>query len=140
MTDSPYAHWHDALSRLGLRVLPHSSFVPIDVWLTDPRQPSLVLRLLARGTTVRLQAYDHDDLTALLLRSECDCEDHRLAGAAGRLALRPGATPVDEISYDGAGRRGWTGVAAALLGRDAVAPILEELWCGISVAPAAASA
>ncbi len=131
MTRSPLtdvaSDWHDVVTALGLRVLPHSSFVPIDVWLTDPRRPARVMRLLARGTTVRLQAFDSDDLAALMLRSECDCQEHRLAGAAGRIALRPGARPLEEWSYDGAAD-GWTGVTAGMLDRNDVAPILGRLW------------
>ena len=128
MTLPAAPRWHDVVTRRGLRVLPLSTVVPVDVWLADPRVPSRVMRLLARGTTVRLLRYDSSDLSALLLRSECDCEEHRLAGAAGRLALRPGAEPLEEVSYDGAARHGWTGVAAARLRLDEIAPILEELW------------
>jgi hypothetical protein len=140
MTPLAPPRWHDVVTRRGLRVLPHSTVVPIDVWLADPRVPSRVVRLLARGTTVRLLSYDSSDLSALLLRSECDCEEHRLAGAAGRLVLRPGAEPLDEASYDGAARHGWTGVAAARLRLDEVAPILEELWSASTGTRVAASA
>lgn len=120
--------WTDVLSSRGLRALPHSRFVPLDVWLVDPRDPSQLLHLLARGTRVRLAAYDRSDLTTLLLRAECDCEEHRLAGASGRPALRPGVAPVVEAVYDGAERAGWTGVAAGLLRPDDAAPILDDLY------------
>ena len=119
--------WADVLAAHALRVLPQSQFVPIDAWLTDLRSPSRVLRLTARGTRVRLTAYDRSDLTTMLVRAECDCEEHRQAGAAGRPSLRPGAAPVAEAVYDGAERAGWTGVAAGLMRPDDVAPVLDVL-------------
>lgn len=120
--------WSDVLATHRLRVLPHSRFVPIDVWLEHRHSPGQVLHLLARGTRVRLTAYDRSDLTALLLRAECDCEEHRQAGAAGRLVLSPGAVPVAAAEYDGSRRAGWRGVQAGLLRRGEVAPILDGLW------------
>jgi hypothetical protein len=128
VTTSLSSSWVHVLRAHGLRALPHSRFVPVDAWLVDLRSPSLVLRLLARGTTVRLAAYERDDVTTLLLRAECDCEEHRLAGAAARAALRPAARPLTDAAYDGAARAGWTGVAAGLLRPDDVAPVLELLW------------
>lgn len=119
--------WADVLAAHGLRVLPQSQFVPIDAWLTDLRSPSRILRLTARGTRVRLRAYDRSDLTTMLVRAECDCEEHRQAGAAGRASLRPGAAPVAEVVYDGAQRAGWTGVAAGLMRAEEVAPVLDAL-------------
>ena len=128
------ASWAAVLSAHGLRVLPQSQLVPIDAWLVDPRSPSRLLRLVARGTRVRLTAYDRSDLTTLLLRAECDCEEHRQAGAAGRPALRPGAVPVAESVYDGAQRDGWSGVEAGLLRPDDVAPLLDHLVTALEAA------
>ena len=119
--------WGDVLAAHGLRALPQSQFVPVDAWLADPRSPSRVLRLTARGTRVRLTAYERSDLTTMLVRAECDCEEHRQAGAAGRVSLRPGAAPVADVVYDGADRAGWTGVAAGLMRADEVAPVLDVL-------------
>lgn len=119
--------WTDVLSARGLRVIPPSHLVPIDVWLVSARRPSRVLRVTARGTRVRLRVHDRSDLTTLLVRAECDCEEHRQAGAAGRPALRPGAAPAVELVHDGAARAGWTGVAAGLLRPDQAAPVIEEL-------------
>ena len=119
--------WADVLATRGLRLLPQSQLVPIDAWLAAPRSPSRLLRLVARGTRVRLTVYDGSDLTTMLVRAECDCEEHRQAGAAGRPALRPGAAPLAEVVYDGARRDGWTGVAAGLLRPDEVAPVLDLL-------------
>jgi hypothetical protein len=121
------ASWADVLASRGLRALPQSQFVPIDAWLVYPRSPSHLLRLVARGTRVRLTSYDRSDLTTLLLRAGCDCEEHRQAGAAGRPGLRPGAAPAAEAVYDGAQHEGWTGVEAGLLRPDDVAPVLDGL-------------
>jgi hypothetical protein len=127
MTTTPLATWAGVTAARDLRTLPQSRFVPVDAWLIDPRRPSEVLNLLARGTRVRLRVYDRSDLTTLLLRAECDCEEHRLAGAVGRPVLNPGAAPRAEATYDGAARAGWSGVAAGLLRPDEVAPVLDEL-------------
>ena len=113
------------LAPRGLSVLPQSHLVPVDVWLRDAS--GALLHLTGRGTTLRLRAYDATDLTAVLLRSECDCRAHREAGAAHRVALRPGATPVSEAAYDGATRHGWTGIEAAMLRGEALAAVLRDL-------------
>jgi hypothetical protein len=123
----PAPSWADLLASQGLRVLPQSHFVPIDAWLVDPRSPSRLLRLVARGTRVRLMVHETSDLTTMLVRAECDCEEHRQAGAAGRPTLRPGAHPLVELTYDGAQRAGWSGVAAGRLRPDQAAPVLDEL-------------
>lgn len=127
MTATATSAWAAALTRLHLRALPHSTYVPVDAWLADPLAPSRLLHLQARGTRVRLAVHDASDLTTLLLRAECDCEEHRQAGAAGRPALRPGASPLAEVVYDGAAEAGWTGVAGGRLRRDEVAPLLLDL-------------
>lgn len=132
MTTLLTTSWAHVLERHGLRVLPHSHFVPLDVWLVHPQAPRQLWRLLARGTSVRLTSYDRSDLTTLLLRAECDCEEHRLAGASGRPVLAPGTTPLAEAVYDGSSRAGWTGVRAGLLRRDEAAPILDELWADLA--------
>ncbi len=113
------------LAPRGLTVLPHSHLVPVDLWLRSGS--GLLLHLSGRGTTLRLRAYSDSDLTAVLLRAECDCQSHREAGAAHRVALRPGAVPSASLVYDGAARHGWTGVEAALLRPVALRPILDEL-------------
>lgn len=119
--------WDAVLTRHGLRALPHSRFVPLDVWLADGHAPATLLHLEARGTRVRVTAYDRSDLATLLLRAECDCEEHRMAGAVGRPVLRPGARPLAAAVHDGAEQSGWTGVEAGLLRRDGVAPLLDPL-------------
>ncbi len=118
--------WSRALHARGLRVLPQSTAVPVEVWLRDERtgQDDL-LHLRARGTTVALTRYDAQDLAAVILRSECDCESHRTAGAAIRPTLVPGARPVARAVYDGRREAGWTGVEAGLLRLSGVATFFE---------------
>jgi hypothetical protein len=108
-----FADWTERLRADGFVVMPQSHAVPVDLWVRDPA--GRVLHLRARGTRVALRAYESSDLTTVLLRAECDCAEHRTAGAAGRAVLAPGTEPVAEVEYDGASEAGWTGVAAGLL-------------------------
>jgi hypothetical protein len=108
-----FAEWTERLRAEGFVVLPQSHAVPIDLWVREPA--GRVLHLRGRGTRLVLRAYESTDFTTVLLRAECDCEAHRVAGAAGRLVLTPGARPVAEAEYDGAAEAGWSGVAAGLL-------------------------
>ena len=82
---------------------------------------------LARGTRLRLAAYRPSDLTTLILRAACDCAEHRQAGATGRVALNPGAEPLEVHELDGARVFGWHGHEAALLPLQETAGILESL-------------
>ena len=66
-------------------------------------------------------------MTTLILRAACDCAAHRQAGAAGRLALNPGATPLELHELDGAEVFGWRGHEAAMLPLHQSAGILESL-------------
>lgn len=125
------------LRTAGLALLPASQRVPLTLVMRPFADDDTVLRLTARGTTVRLEAYAAGALTVALLRAECDCEEHRVAGAAHRTVLAPGAVPHAVGSIDGAERFGWTGIEAALLGPDAVAPLLEELLGRLAQSPVA---
>jgi hypothetical protein len=129
--------WAQSLTARGYAVLPGSHVVPVSMWLLDGEH---VLHFSARGTRLRLAVHDRHDLTTLLLRSECDCEEHRQAGAAGRTVLRPGAEPVEEHVLDGAEVFGWTGHEAALLPLEQAAGVLESLLARRTSAPVAASA
>lgn len=108
-----FAQWIAALSREGYGVLAASHAVPVQLWLQTG--DGAVLHFLARGTRLTLRAYDEADLTALILRSECDCEEHRTAGAGVRTVLTPGAVPTAETAFDGATELGWTSVEAGLV-------------------------
>jgi hypothetical protein len=120
-----FSTWTDALRRRGFVVVPASHAVPVQLWLTTP--DGCALHFLARGTRLTLRRYAATDLAALVLRSECDCEEHRTAGASVRTVLTTGAAPAAEAVFDGADRRGWRGYEAGLLGVAAAADIFEEL-------------
>lgn len=124
-THLTFAAWTDGLRRRGFRVLAASHAVPVQLWLVTPDESAL--HLLARGTRLTLRRYASDDLTALVLRSECDCEEHRTAGAGVRTVLTPGAQPVTEVVFDGAAERGWRGCEAGLLDVASAASILDRL-------------
>ena len=129
-----FAHWTRALTTRGYGVLPASHAVPVSLWLRDntsgPGDGSgegRVLHYSARGTRLRLAAYRPSDLTTLILRAACDCAEHRQAGATGRVALNPGAEPLEVHELDGARVFGWRGHEAALLPLQETAGILESL-------------
>ncbi len=126
-----FSTWTAALRRRGFVVLPASHAVPVQLWLTTP--DGCALHFLARGTRLTLRRYAATDLAALVLRSECDCEEHRTAGAAVRTVLATGAAPAAEAVFDGADRRGWRGYEAGLLGVAAAAEIFEELLDTLAV-------
>ncbi len=128
MSALTFASWTHALSARGYGVLASSHAVPVSLWLRD-RSPhsQRVLHFTARGTRLRLAAYDATDLTTLILRAACDCAEHRQAGAAGRLVLNPGAAPLELHELNGADVFGWRGHQAAILPLHPAAGILESL-------------
>lgn len=122
-----FATWVADLSARGHAVLAASHAVPVQLWLREPGDHGTVLHYLARGTRVTLRRYAATDLTALVLRAECDCEEHRTAGAGSRTVLTPGATPVAEVVLDGATEFGWSGAEAGLMDVATAAELFEEL-------------
>jgi hypothetical protein len=134
-----FATWSRALTARGYDVLPASHAVPVSLWIRDPAA-GRVLHFAARGTRLRLHAYEPSDLTTLLLRAACDCEEHRLAGATGRVALNPGAVPLETHELDGAEVFGWTGHEAALLPLQETAGLFESLLGRLAVPNLAESA
>ena len=135
MSPLSFTSWTRALSSRGYRILTASHAVPVSLWLLDADR---VLHFAARGTRLTLTAYDRSDLATLLLRAECDCEQHRQAGAAGRQVLVPGAEPGEVHVLDGRQVFGWTGHEAATLSLAETAGILESLLARLTaVAPAA---
>jgi hypothetical protein len=124
-TSLTFAGWVGALSGRGHSVLAATHAVPIQLWLR--RRDGSVLHFLARGTRVTLRRYDASDLTSLVLRSECDCEQHRTAGAGSRTVLNPGAVPSGEVVFDGAEALGWTGYEAGLLDVATAAAMFDEM-------------
>lgn len=136
MSSLTFASWTRALSARGFGVLPSSHAVPVSLWLRDggPESGSengpengRVLHFGARGTRLRLAVYRPSDLTTLILRAACDCEEHRQAGATGRIVLNPGAAPLEVHELEGASVFGWRGHEAALLSLQDAAGIFESL-------------
>lgn len=138
MSPLSFTIWTRALAARGFTVLPASHAVPISLWLREPDpagDPTAdrVLHFTARGARFRLAAHRPSDLTTLILRSACDCEEHRTAGGAGRVVLNPGRAPIEVHELDGAAVFGWTGHEAALVPVPEVAGIFESLLARTSV-------
>lgn len=121
-----FAAWSAALAARGLAVLPASHVVPVELWLRERTGEVLVLR--ARGTSVVLRRYAASALTGLILRAECDCEVHRVAGAGQRTVLIPGSRALAEVSVDGRAEFGWSGFEAGLLDVPAAAALFDRLY------------
>ena len=121
-----FSGWTRSLGARGYDALPASHAVPVSLWLRDSAGDR-VLHFAARGTHLRLTTYRPTDLTTLLLRAACDCEEHRQAGATGRMVLNPGAAPLESHEIDGAQVFGWRGHEAALLSLQEAAGFFESL-------------
>ena len=119
-----FAAWLADLEADGLAVLA-AHRVPVQLWLLDVDGSALHLR--AAGSRIVLRRYARQDLTTLVLRAECDCAEHRAAGARTRLTLGPAAVALDETVFDGATLLGWRGVEAGLLDVPTAAAVLDEL-------------
>lgn len=122
---SAFAAWTTALTERGLSVLASSHAVPVQLWAREPGHG--VLHFTARGTTVALRRYRANDLTGLILRAECDCAEHRTAGAGQRTVLVPGAVPLAERVVDGRVEFGWGGIEAGLLDVPSAAVLFDRL-------------
>ena len=80
-----------------------------------------------------LRRYAGSDLTAMILRSACDCEEHRTAGASARTVLAPGSVPLDEAVLEGRATFGWSTYEAGLLDVPTAAGIFESLLARLEV-------
>lgn len=116
--------WTAALSARGWTVLRPSHPVPVQLWL---RAGDEVRHFFARGTRFVLRSYSSSDLTSMILRAECDCAEHRTAGAGHRTVLVPGAVPLDEVVLDGRATFGWSTYEAGLADVPTAAGVLESL-------------
>src|SRR5262245_27781614 len=118
----------DLLASRGLRLLPGSYAVPVDVLVRLP--DGAVARYTARGTTLRLAVHAPDALSSMVIAPECGCgRHHDIVGPLGpaRTALRAGAVALFERSIDGEVAFGWTGHEAGLLRLADAAPYFFEL-------------
>lgn len=141
MSAFDFTRWTRALGARGYTVLPTSHAVPVSLWLRDGDPwDGRVLHFYARGTRLCLAVYRPSDLTSLILRAACDCEEHRQAGATGRVVLNPGAAPLEVHELDGASVFGWHGHEAALLPLQDAAGIFESLLTRVARAEHAETA
>ena len=125
-----FAAWTTALTERGFTVLPSSHAVPAQLWVRE--REGGVLHFTARGTAVTLRRYRGNDLTGMILRAECDCEEHRAAGAGQRTVLVPGATPLAEQVIDGRSEFGWSGIEAGLLDVPSASTLFDSLLADLS--------
>ena len=72
-----------------------------------------------------------------MLRAECDCEEHRTAGAGSRTVLTPGAVPAAEVVFDGAAELGWSGIEAGRLDVPTAAAMFDEMLAQLAPVPVA---
>ncbi|MGH3460670.1 MAG: hypothetical protein ACRDP9_04260 [Kribbellaceae bacterium] len=103
----------DLLASRGLRLLPGSYAVPVDVLVE--LQDGTVAHFTARGTTITLALYAPSALQSLVIPPECGCGKHHEPVGPTRTALRAGAEPLVERTIDGELAFGWTGHEAGLL-------------------------
>lgn len=124
--------WTVALAARGLTVLPSSYVVPVELWLRAA--DGAVLHVRARGAHVTLRVYDATALGAMVVRAECDCAEHRTAGAVLRTTVLPSAEPLVELVDDGEGR--WTAYDAGRLTVAEAAPVVDRLLDRLDVVAA----
>jgi hypothetical protein len=103
----------DLLASRGLRLLPGSYAVPVDLLVELPE--ATIAHFTARGTTLRLRLYSPQSLTALVIAPECGCGDHHPQVGRVRLVLGGHAVPTAEYSLDGNLLFGWQNHEAGLL-------------------------
>ncbi|MFI5732869.1 hypothetical protein ACIA49_22320 [Kribbella sp. NPDC051587] len=103
----------DLLASRGLRLLPGSHAVPVELLVQLP--DATIARFTARGTTLQLQHYPAEALTAITIAAECGCGDHHPQTGPARVALSRYAVPTDERIIDGELQFGWQHHEAGLL-------------------------
>ncbi|HEU4948926.1 MAG TPA: hypothetical protein VFT31_17395 [Kribbella sp.] len=103
----------DLLASRGLRLLPGSHVVPVDLLVELPE--ATIAHFTARGTTLRLRCYSPASLTSIVLAPECGCGDHHPQVGPIRPVLSARAVPLSERTIDGRRLFGWQGHEAGLL-------------------------
>jgi len=96
----------DLLTSRGLRLLPGSHAVPVELLVELPDET--IARFTARGTTLRLRQYSPDALISIVIAPECGCGDHHPQTGPDRVTLSAFATPLAEHLLDGELLFGWT--------------------------------
>jgi hypothetical protein len=95
----------DLLASRGLRLLPGSHAVPVDLLIQLP--DATIGHFTARGTTVRMRLYGPDALTSIVIAAECGCGDHHPQTGPNRITLSASAVPLTERVIDGELLFGW---------------------------------
>ncbi|WP_406055235.1 hypothetical protein [Kribbella sp. NBC_00889] len=103
----------DLLASRGLRLLPGSHAVPVELLVQLP--DATIAKFTARGTTLRLRRFSPDALTAITIAAECGCGDHHPQSGPARVTLSRYAVPLDEHTLDGELLFGWQNHEAGLL-------------------------
>lgn len=103
----------DLLASRGLRLLPGSHAVPVELLVQLP--DATIARFTARGTTLQLQQYPAEALTTITIAAECGCGDHHPQTGPARVTLSRYAVPTDERTIDGELVFGWQHHEAGLL-------------------------
>jgi hypothetical protein len=103
----------DLLASRGLRLLPGSHAVPVDLLVQLP--DATIARFTARGTTLRMRSYAPGALTSILIAAECGCGDHHPQTGPNRVTLSTYAVPLAERVIDGELVFGWQNHEAGLL-------------------------
>jgi hypothetical protein len=103
----------DLLASRGLRLLPGSHAVPVELLVQLP--DATIARFTAQGTTLRLRRYSPDALTTITIAAECGCGDHHPQTGPTRVTLSRYAVPSEERTIDGELLFGWQHHEAGLL-------------------------
>jgi hypothetical protein len=131
----------DLLASRGLRLLPGSHAVPVELLVQLP--DATITRFTARGTTIRLRQYAAHALTSIVINAECGCGDHHPSTGPARSTLSAYAEPLAERVLDGELLFGWTAHEAGLLRLIDAAPHFFDLLTSLlapTTAPATAPA
>ncbi|ADB32555.1 hypothetical protein Kfla_3497 [Kribbella flavida DSM 17836] len=119
----------DLLASRGLRLLPGSHAVPVELLIQLP--DATIARFTARGTTLRLRQYAATALTSVVIAAECGCGDHHPQTGPNRVTLSAYAEPLAERLIDGELIFGWTRHEAGLLRLADTAPYLFDLLAAL---------
>ncbi|GAB2600850.1 hypothetical protein [Kribbella endophytica] len=119
----------DLLASRGLRLLPGSHAVPVDLLVQLP--DATIVRFTARGRTLRLRQYAADALTTIAIPTECGCGDHHPQTGPNRVTLSAYAVPLAERLIDGELVFGWTAHEAGLLRLADAAPYFFDLLAAL---------
>lgn len=103
----------DLLASRGLRLLPGSHAVPVELLVQLP--DATIARFTARGTRLRLQLYSPEALTTVVIAAECGCGDNHPQTGPLRPTLSRYADPLAEHVIDGELLFGWQRHEAGLL-------------------------